>query len=79
VRARDRERLQQALALRDIGTLIHYPTAPHLQGAYSNTELGRAHLPIAEDLASSVLSLPIGPHLRGDQVDRVIGPVHQYA
>jgi dTDP-4-amino-4,6-dideoxygalactose transaminase len=72
VRAWDRARLQQALMERGIETLIHYPTAPHRQGAYSSTALGRAHLPIAEELASTVLSLPIGPHLQDQQVDRVI-------
>jgi dTDP-4-amino-4,6-dideoxygalactose transaminase len=47
-------------------TLIHYPTPPHLQAAYSDLGFGRERLPVAERLSREVLSLPIGPHL-GEQ------------
>lgn len=76
VRVRSRDTVQQGLAGRGIETLIHYPTPPHRQGGYASTAVGLSSLPIAEGLAESVLSLPIGPHLRDDQVDRVIEAVH---
>jgi dTDP-4-amino-4,6-dideoxygalactose transaminase len=63
-----RNALMNALASQGIGTLIHYPTPPHLSAAYSDVVLGPAGLPLAEHLAATVLSLPIGPHLAcGDQ------------
>lgn len=60
VRTDDRSSIQGALAQNDIGTLIHYPTACHKQQAFS--DMKDYALPLAESLASSVVSLPIGPH-----------------
>jgi len=67
-----RAALQAALAEAGIGTLIHYPIAPHRQQAYAELGLGPGSQPIAERLADQVLSLPMGPHLLPEQVDEVI-------
>ena len=67
-----RAALQAALAEAGIGTLIHYPIAPHRQQAYAELGFGPGSLPIAERLADQVLSLPMGPHLQADQVDEVV-------
>ena len=58
VRAADRAALQQALTVRGIGTMIHYPIAPHRQPAYAELELGEGSLPVAEAMHREVLSLP---------------------
>ena len=63
VRSHDRDGLQQRLADAGVATLIHYPIPPHLQGAYAQLGIAPGSLPIAESLASEVLSLPIGPQL----------------
>ena len=70
VRHGERDQLQVALAERGIATLIHYPIPPHRQQAYSDTQF--ESLPMAEQMAGQVLSLPIGPHLRPEQQDQVI-------
>lgn len=75
VRHHDRDRLQQQLAELGVATLIHYPHPPHRQAAYAAMGLGPGSLPLAEQYAASVLSLPIGPHLTSEQVDRVIEAV----
>ena len=67
-----RTALQAALAEAGIGTLIHYPIAPHRQQAYAELGLGPGSQPIAERLADQVLSLPMGPHLKPEQVDEVV-------
>jgi dTDP-4-amino-4,6-dideoxygalactose transaminase len=67
VRHPKRDSLQQSLSQAGIGTLIHYPVPPHLSGAYSDAGWGDGSFPLAEELAQTVLSLPIGPHLRPDQ------------
>jgi dTDP-4-amino-4,6-dideoxygalactose transaminase len=72
VRVKSRDAVQRALAARGIETLIHYPNPPHRQGAYADAAVAQMHLPVAEELAQTVLSLPMGPHLRDEQVDRVI-------
>jgi dTDP-4-amino-4,6-dideoxygalactose transaminase len=72
VRTDQRERLQRALTERGIGTLIHYPVPPHRQPALRGYPFSNEKFQIAERLADSVLSLPIGPHLTDEQVDLVI-------
>ena len=63
IRHPSREQLQKQLSDAGIGTMIHYPIPPHLQSAYASLCYRRGALPIAEVMASDVLSLPIGPHL----------------
>lgn len=72
VRSRHRDRLQRRLTEFGIGTLIHYPLPPHLQDAYRAASAANAAQPLAAQLASEVLSLPMGPHLTDKQVDQVI-------
>jgi dTDP-4-amino-4,6-dideoxygalactose transaminase len=62
VRSADRDRLQAGLAAQGIGSLIHYPAAPHRQGAYAGQRWPA--LPVAECLQAEVLSLPMAPYLR---------------
>ena len=62
VRHPKRDDLQQKLAAADIGTLIHYPVPAHLSGAYADGKWIRGSFPMAEELADTVLSLPMGPH-----------------
>lgn len=70
-----RDVLQQKLAEAGVGSLIHYPVAAHLAGAYADLKLPRGSYPIAEKLADTVLSLPMGPHLDKAQADAVIQQV----
>jgi len=72
VRHPNREGLQQALTEAGIGTLIHYPVPPHLSGAYADGKWAPGAFPVAEALANTVLSLPMGPHLPEDQADQVV-------
>ncbi|WP_300974832.1 DegT/DnrJ/EryC1/StrS aminotransferase family protein [Sphingomonas sp. LHG3406-1] len=79
VRSPRRDALQQSLAAAGVQTLIHYPIPPHLQGAYADLGLPKGSLPVAEQLADEVLSLPIGPHLSDEQTLAVIKAVQEYA
>jgi dTDP-4-amino-4,6-dideoxygalactose transaminase len=72
VRTSDRDRLQGRITQAGIGTLIHYPIPPHMQKAYINMEILPEALPLARDLASEVLSLPMGPQLSLDQVQDIV-------
>jgi dTDP-4-amino-4,6-dideoxygalactose transaminase len=60
IRVQCRDELQQELKNIGVNTVIHYPLAPHQQGAYIRNI--KRDLPIAEKLAKEVISLPIGPH-----------------
>ena len=78
-----RDDLQKFLKDRGVETLIHYPIPPHLQeafnGASSRGELRHGSLPIAEKLAKTELSIPMGPSLTDDQVSYVIESINAYA
>lgn len=63
IRSNERDRLQQRLGMAGIGTLIHYPIPPHMQQAYASMNFSDDEFPVARQLASEVLSLPIGPQL----------------
>ena len=74
VRHARRDALQEYLAQHGVGTLIHYPVAPHLSEAYSDAGWQNGSLPRTERLQDEVLSLPLGPHLSDvDHVCEAVG------
>jgi dTDP-4-amino-4,6-dideoxygalactose transaminase len=75
VRTKHRDALQQHLYKKGIGTLIHYPIPPHLQEAYRNLNIKKGQLPIAEQLADEVLSLPIWPGMEEALVEKVTSEI----
>lgn len=72
IRSADRDSVQARLTKAGIGSLIHYPIAPHMQAAYSEMGLAADTLPVARKLAAEVLSLPIGPQLSLQNAQAVI-------
>ena len=77
-----RDELQEFLKARGIETLVHYPIPPHLQeafvGAVDRGELRHGPLPIAEKLAKTELSIPMGPSLTDDQVAYVVESINAF-
>jgi dTDP-4-amino-4,6-dideoxygalactose transaminase len=69
VRTNRRDRLQEYLQVRGIGTLIHYPIPPHLQEAYRELGFGAGAFPLSERMAQESISLPMGPHLSEESID----------
>jgi dTDP-4-amino-4,6-dideoxygalactose transaminase len=63
VRHARRDALAARLAELGIGTIVHYPIAPHMQQAYEELGYREGAFPIAEAIHREVLSLPIGPHM----------------
>ena len=72
-----RDHLQTKLANAGIGTQVHYPIPPHLSGAYSNALWTRGNFPIAEAIAETELSLPIGPHVTSEAKGMTIEAVRK--
>jgi len=66
-----RTELMAALDKAGIGSLIHYPIPPHLQQAYADLGRPKGSFPLAEKLAETVLSLPMGAHMKLESVDEV--------
>jgi dTDP-4-amino-4,6-dideoxygalactose transaminase len=78
VRHRRRDELQASLAKAGIGTIIHYPIPPHLSSAYAGAGWKSGDFPVAEEIAKTELSLPIGPHLEPYEQDIVIQTVRRF-
>lgn len=65
-----RDALHDYLEQNGVGTVIHYPIAPHKQECY--TEWNGMNLPITEYIAGHELSLPIGPSITIEEVQEVV-------
>ena len=74
-----RDALQKYLEGRGVGTLVFYPIPPHLQKAYG-TELGNpGDFPIAENLAKTVISIPMNQVLTDEQVTQVVEALNEFS
>lgn len=78
VRCADRNNLIQHLDSKGIGTMIHYPIPPHLSQAYSGLGYTEGFLPITEELAGTVLSLPIYNGMTYEEQSYVINALNEY-
>ena len=72
IRHPQRDALQAKLTEAGVGTLIHYPVPPHLSGAYAEMKWKRGTFPVAEEIADTILSLPLGPHVTEAQAAWVV-------
>ena len=69
--ARTRDALRSHLAEAGIPTAVHYPLPMHLQPAYERHGRGPGSLPVSENLADRVVSLPMHPYLDESTLDRI--------
>ena len=76
----NRDRLQTYLAENGIGTVCHYPIAPHKQECYKNASwnVPILSLPITERLADEELSLPMSPCMTEEEVKRVVDVINEW-
>ena len=79
-RGERRDNLQAYLAENGVGTVIHYPIAPHKQECYANEvwNAPQLSLPITEMLADSELSLPISPTMSMSQAEEVVRLINEW-
>ena len=76
VKNQQRNQLQQKLKAQNIQTLIHYPIPPHLSEAYCQ-EYRDYNLPITEQIAPQIISLPMCPYLSEEQIEFVCHQINQ--
>lgn len=55
-----------------IPTAIYYPKSLHMQTAFEYLGYKKGDFPISEETSENILSLPMHPYLKDDQVDKVI-------
>ncbi len=68
----DRDRVRASLAQVGVGSGIYYPTPLHLNPLFARCGYGRGDFPIAEQVASQVLSLPVHPLVDREQREAVV-------
>ncbi len=75
-----RDALHDYLEQNGVGTVIHYPIAPHKQECYAKVEWNtpQLSLPITEKIADEELSLPIGPAITIDEVSHIVELINQF-
>ncbi len=72
IRVANRDQVQSQLAEHGIGTGIHYPIPVHLQPACASFGHTEGTLPVSEQVAREVLSLPMYPELSESQQHEVV-------
>lgn len=75
-----RDALHDYLEQNGVGTVCHYPIAPHKQECYAKAVWNTPQLilPIIERLADEELSLPIGPAITIEEVGHVVRLLNQF-
>lgn len=78
IRAPRRDALQKHLQASGIGCSIYYPLPLHLQPCFAYLGYQQGRLPVSEQAAQEVLSLPVYPELSISQQDAVIDAVNRF-
>ncbi|MEL6811473.1 MAG: DegT/DnrJ/EryC1/StrS family aminotransferase [Bacteroidota bacterium] len=76
VRVEDRDHFASYLKENGVGSLIHYPIAPHKQNALK--EYASSSFPVTEEIHNKVVSIPMSPVMTAKEVDEVINILNNY-
>ena len=78
IRVENRDGLQKHLSERKISSTVYYPHPLHLQPIYAGWGHKKGAFPHAERAAEEVLSLPMYPELKREQIARVVEAVAEF-
>ena len=78
VRSTRRDALRAHLEKNKIGTGVHYPIPIHLHAGFRYLGYREGDFPVAERAMNEVLSLPLYPELREDEIDRVCDVILEF-
>jgi len=78
VRCVQRDAMKSYLENSGVSTLIHYPIPPHRQAAFLHEGYDEADYPICTLLSNQILSLPMGPHLKAPNAERVVDAIMKF-
>ena len=77
IRTPHRDAMLEHLHSKGIGAGIHYPVPLHRQPAYLKQGYGEVHLPITEQAAGEIISLPMYPELSREQIEYIVQAVSE--
>jgi len=78
IRAAQRDKLKEHLMHKGIESMIHYPIPPHLQKTYAELKLNKGSFPITENIAETILSLPLWPGMTTDQISFICNSIKKF-
>jgi len=78
IRAKQRDKLASYLKSKGISTGIHYPIPLHLQKSYSYLGYKKGDFPVAEKYAEEILSLPLYPGLKEEQIRYIADNIKRF-
>lgn len=78
LRADRRDELREFLSSRKIGNAVYYPVPLHLQPCFGNLGLGKGDLPVSEQAAHEVISIPVFPELSEPELDEVAATIEEF-
>lgn len=78
IRCNERDALEKYLNEKDIGTNKHYPIPIHLQECYRDLNMPICSLPIAEEISTTELSLPMYYGMTDEKVQYVIDCINKF-
>jgi len=78
IEAENRDALKAYLQEAGIPSVIYYVKPLHLQAAYCHFPRAAAGLPVSEQVAGRVLSLPMHPYLLNEDQDKVIATIRRF-
>ena len=78
IQADRRDELQIHLKKQGVETKVHYPVPIHLQKAAKSLGYKAGDLPVAEQQAKHILSLPIYPGLTNSQLKHVVNSIRNF-
>ncbi|HEY6542878.1 MAG TPA: DegT/DnrJ/EryC1/StrS family aminotransferase, partial [Ktedonobacteraceae bacterium] len=70
--------LYDYLAQQGIGSQVIYPVLIPDQGAYRDQPLRCGPIPVARSLVGQILSLPMFPELRDDEIERIAAAIRAF-
>lgn len=78
IRTAARDEMREYLNQRGVGTGIHYPVPCHLQPACMRFAGETGGLPVTEHLVGEILSLPMFPELRDEEIDYTVNVIREF-
>ncbi|MCK4554945.1 DegT/DnrJ/EryC1/StrS family aminotransferase, partial [Candidatus Parcubacteria bacterium] len=78
VRTEARNLLEKYLKANNIGYGIHYPRPIHLQKAYKFLGYKKGDLPITENFAQQIISIPIFPELTKEEIKYIVQKLNKF-
>jgi UDP-2-acetamido-2-deoxy-ribo-hexuluronate aminotransferase len=77
IRVKNRDKFTAHMTSKNIPTAVHYPVPIHMQGAYRYLEYKKGDFPVSEKVASEIVSLPMHPFLKEEEMKTIVQAIKE--